>query len=94
MTANHPAITDNFAAWLSVFYAAHFLVLGISMPFFPVWLAAKGLDPGAIGLVLAAPMLGIPYRTFQNIEAGRGFPYPQLLRIAMKAVSIEQESTQ
>lgn len=57
MTANQPAITDNFAAWLSMFYAAHFLVLGMSMPFFPVWLAAKGLDPGAIGLVLAAPML-------------------------------------
>jgi PPP family 3-phenylpropionic acid transporter len=27
------------------------------MPFFPVWLAAKGLDAGAIGLVLAAPMI-------------------------------------
>ena len=27
------------------------------MPFFPVWLKAKGLDPQMIGVVLAAPML-------------------------------------
>ena len=27
------------------------------MPFFPLWLRAKGLDAAAIGLVLAAPMV-------------------------------------
>ncbi len=27
------------------------------MPFFPLWLEAKGLDPGWIGLVLSAPLL-------------------------------------
>ena len=30
---------------------------GIQLPFFPVWLKAKGLDPGMIGVVLAAPMV-------------------------------------
>lgn len=30
---------------------------GIQLPFFPLWLKAKGLDAGAIGLVLAVPML-------------------------------------
>jgi PPP family 3-phenylpropionic acid transporter len=30
---------------------------GIQLPFFPLWLKAKGLDAGQIGLVLAAPML-------------------------------------
>jgi PPP family 3-phenylpropionic acid transporter len=57
MAPDKPAIADGFAARLSLFYGAHFLVLGMSMPFFPLWLAAKGLDAGAIGIVLAAPMI-------------------------------------
>jgi PPP family 3-phenylpropionic acid transporter len=57
MAHDKPAISDGFAARLSLFFAAHFLVLGMSMPFFPVWLAAKGLDPGQIGIVLAAPLV-------------------------------------
>ena len=31
----------------------------------------------------AANVLGIPKRTFEGIEQGRGFPYPLLLRIAL-----------
>jgi PPP family 3-phenylpropionic acid transporter len=42
------------AARLSAFYAASFLVAGIQLPFWPVWLAGRGLDPYQIGLVLAA----------------------------------------
>ena len=48
---------DGFALRLSAFYAGHFTALGIHMPFLPVWLAAKGLDADAIGLVLAAPFV-------------------------------------
>jgi len=33
------------------------VVIGIQLPFFPLWLEAKGLDAGMIGLVLAAPMV-------------------------------------
>jgi PPP family 3-phenylpropionic acid transporter len=40
-----------------LFFAAYFVLIGIHTPFFPVWLAAKGLDAGEIGIVLAAPML-------------------------------------
>lgn len=51
-------------AWL---YAAIFITGGFQLPFFPVWLKAKGLDAGEIGLVLAAPMivrvLAIPVAT-------------------------------
>jgi transcriptional regulator with XRE-family HTH domain len=32
----------------------------------------------------AAERLGIPYRTWQHMEQGRGFTYPKLLRIAME----------
>jgi PPP family 3-phenylpropionic acid transporter len=51
------APTSGFAPRLALYYAAYFLAIGVQLPFFPVWLAAKGLEPGMIGLVLAAPML-------------------------------------
>jgi PPP family 3-phenylpropionic acid transporter len=47
----------GFAPRLAALYAALFVMGGIQLPFFPVWLRAKGLDPGMIGVVLAAPML-------------------------------------
>src|SRR4026209_2487716 len=42
---------------LAIFYAALFALPGIQMPFFPVWLEAKGVDVGMIGIVLAAPIV-------------------------------------
>jgi MFS transporter, PPP family, 3-phenylpropionic acid transporter len=48
---------DLFAAKLALFYASLFVILGIHLPFFPLWLEAKGLAAREIGLVLAAPML-------------------------------------
>ena len=33
----------------------------------------------------ASELLGIPKRTWDNIEQGRGFPYPKLLLIGMGA---------
>jgi PPP family 3-phenylpropionic acid transporter len=46
-----------YALRLALFYSALFAALGVQLPFLPVWLAAKGLDPSAIGVVLAIPML-------------------------------------
>src|SRR5215472_14296434 len=51
------AIADGFPARLALFYAGLFVVAGIQLPFFPVWLKAKGLDAEAIGLVIATPIL-------------------------------------
>jgi MFS transporter, PPP family, 3-phenylpropionic acid transporter len=47
----------SFAWRLAVFYAALFVALGVQVPFLPLWLAAKGLDAGAIGIVLSLPMI-------------------------------------
>lgn len=47
----------SFATRLAWLYAATFVMGGIQLPFFPVWLKAKGLDPDMIGLVLAAPIV-------------------------------------
>ena len=46
----HPA----GAGRLGALYAATFLVIGIQLPFWPVWLAGRGLDPQQIALVFAA----------------------------------------
>jgi DNA-binding XRE family transcriptional regulator len=42
------------------------------------WRAAAALTTKG-----AAMRLGIPHRTIEGIEAGRGFRYPRLLRIAI-----------
>jgi PPP family 3-phenylpropionic acid transporter len=50
-------IKIGFTPRLAALYGAFFVVAGISQPFLPIWMSAKGLDPATIGLVLAAPML-------------------------------------
>ena len=52
--ANPAIVNDPFARRLAFVYAAFFGTTGWYLPFFPVWLAARGLDPAAIGVVLAA----------------------------------------
>ena len=42
---------------LAALYVALFVLAGIQMPFFPVWLKAKGVDAGMIGIVMAVPMI-------------------------------------
>ncbi|MEJ0077594.1 MAG: MFS transporter [Alphaproteobacteria bacterium] len=55
MAQGNPTIVNDSFAWrLSLVYAAFFLIVGWHLPLFPVWLTARGLDPAAIGFVLAA----------------------------------------
>ena len=55
---NDPQIlATHFVRPLALFYGALCVCIGIQLPFFPLWLEAKGLDAGMIGLVLAAPMV-------------------------------------
>ena len=51
-----PVPPDNTrtALRLAFFYGAIFAMIGIHVPFWPVWLAAKGLGPTEIGVVIAA----------------------------------------
>ncbi len=42
---------------LSLLYACLFFELGVSLPFFPLWLQAQSLESDAIGVILAAPLL-------------------------------------
>ena len=52
-----PPMPIGFVPRVAALYAALFALAGIHLPFFPVWLKAKGLDPAGIGLVLAVPMV-------------------------------------
>jgi len=56
---HHPkkSTAENFVLRLGLFYAVLFVTLGVQLPFLPVWLAAKGLDPQDIGIVLAAAVV-------------------------------------
>jgi PPP family 3-phenylpropionic acid transporter len=45
------------AVTISLFYAALFLAYGVIVPYFPVWLHAKGLSPVEISTITAAPLL-------------------------------------
>src|SRR3954447_20427872 len=53
----HKNTAEDFALRLALFYVALFLTVGAQLPLLPVWLAAKGLEPGIIGIVLAVPMV-------------------------------------
>ncbi len=61
------SLASGFATRLAAFYAALFVLTGVHLPFFPVWLKAKGLDPALIGVLLALPMvarvLAVPVAT-------------------------------
>ena len=52
--SNPTIVNDSFAWRLALVYAAFFLIVGWHLPLFPVWLTARGLDPAAIGFVIAA----------------------------------------
>jgi len=38
---------------LSLFYASFFAVVGVQLPYWPAWMAARGMDAGQIGTLLA-----------------------------------------
>jgi PPP family 3-phenylpropionic acid transporter len=44
----------GYVSRLGAFYAAAFLVIGVQLPFWPVWLAGRGLDAQQIAIVFAA----------------------------------------
>ncbi len=46
-------VPSGDAVRLAFFFAAFFAVVGIQLPFWPVWLAANGLGPTEIGLLMA-----------------------------------------
>lgn len=52
-----PGAVPHAAARISAFYAAYFLVAGIALPFWPLFLEARGLSVAEIGLTLGLALL-------------------------------------
>ncbi|MER8503610.1 helix-turn-helix domain-containing protein [Mesorhizobium sp. M0833] len=50
------------------------------------WRAREGFTAES-----AAKLLGIPKRTYEGIEQGRGFPYPLLLRLGMQITALSPD---
>lgn len=56
----HPSgqsIARRFGVRISLFYASTFGIIGVHLPFFPMWLKAIGVDVSWIGVISAAPSL-------------------------------------
>jgi len=57
-SASEPAaMSFGFSSRLAGVYATTCTMIGIQLPFFPLWLSAKGLEAGMIGVVLAVPQV-------------------------------------
>lgn len=59
--ATGDGVQGSIAVRLALFYAAHYAMVGVSLPFWPVWLESRGLDPSEIGAVLAAGFWARPF---------------------------------
>ncbi len=46
----------RFELRISLLFAALFVPMGVHLPYFPLWLEAKGFDPEQIAVILSAPM--------------------------------------
>ena len=57
---------------LSLFYAGYFLGTGVSLPFWPVWLAGRGLGAPEIGALYAlSQWLGVAANPVLGLLADR-----------------------
>jgi len=51
--ADYTAVPRLISPRIAFFYAAIFLVIGVQLPFWPVWLAARSLGAVEIGALMA-----------------------------------------
>lgn len=55
--SNHPREAAAYGRGVAVFFGALFLIYGIHLPYFPVWLDWRGLSAENIALIVALPYL-------------------------------------
>lgn len=58
-----PAAPPNYVLRMWAFFGGYFLVGGVMLPFFPVWLQARGLTDVEIAQVVALPVLARVFLT-------------------------------
>lgn len=74
---------------LSLFYGSIFLVIGVMLPFWPLWLEARGMTPEQIGMLLAAGMIVRAFASPLIAQAGdrRGRPDRMLVALGWASVA-------
>ena len=82
------SVPEYVAARLSLLYAAVFLQVGVTLPFFALWLDAKGLSAGEIAATLAAPQLLRIVSTPALAYAADRFALRKPILVACFAVSL------
>jgi len=74
---------------LSAFYGTYFGTVGVALPFMPVWLAWRGLDPTEIGIVLGASfwirVIALPLVASYADRSGRRRPLMRVLPLVALA---------
>ncbi|MCB1511490.1 MAG: MFS transporter [Hyphomicrobiaceae bacterium] len=77
---------DGFAVRLAMFYGAIFAVLGVYLPYLPVWLDWRGLSASEIGLITAAPLFARVIATpLITLHADRRGDHRETIRIGAAA---------
>ncbi|MBS27968.1 MAG: 3-phenylpropionate MFS transporter [Alphaproteobacteria bacterium] len=78
----------NLSVRFALFYGAVFFVVGVFLPFWPIWLQSRGLTPEHIGIVLAvSPWLRVlvdPIITRSVDRTGRG----RIMLVSAAAISL------
>lgn len=92
--ADGPAVRRLLGVRLACFYAAVFGVVGVHLPYWPVWLQAeRGLAPEAVGVLLAAMywprvVTSIGIARFADRQGERRRPMVALAALALVAVAL------
>jgi PPP family 3-phenylpropionic acid transporter len=77
------------AVALAFFYAAIFAVVGVQLPFWPVWMAGRGLEPGEIGTVIAASLwVKVAANPLAGLAADRGLGRRRLIVLLASATLV------
>ena len=82
------SVPEHVAVRLSLLYAAVFLQVGVTLPFFALWLDARGLSAGEIAVTLAAPQLLRIVSTPALAYAADRFALRKPVLVACLAVSL------
>lgn len=74
------------SARLALTYVALFVLMGLHLPFWPVWLADRGMDPDRIGILLGVAMWARLVAPWVGARADRGVGGPMLVRLLALAL--------
>jgi len=87
VTVQNPVLPGGLSIRLAGFYFAYFAMVGVIMPYWPVWLQSRGLGPVEIGIVLAAARwISVGTTPFIAQVADRRGELKRLLLVLMSGV--------